>query len=260
MKYIVLFFDDGYLDFEINALPVLDKYSFKSSIAVVSGFLDNSIKAPFSTMSKDSIQFLNKNGHEIAIHSDSHRLHIDLADFSICHNKFKQWFRDKQYGVIIPYSQNLGGKYEEYFKKEKALYIADSKSHVTKWSIRSFLLRIFNHLFKSDINNFIVSNHYYFYTLQNMNTELPLFKRLPIHRNIPISWYKRLIKTMKNNTCLTFAFHSVIDDKTQCDWPEGSISTEDFKELMFFLYKYKKCKIITQKDLIEYAKSKKNIR
>ena len=66
-KYIVLTFDDGYKDNLEFATPILQKYGFKASIYIITGFVNN---REFLTAAQ--IKTMKVMGWEIGSHSDTH--------------------------------------------------------------------------------------------------------------------------------------------------------------------------------------------
>ena len=88
MKYIVLSFDDSMLDFKLNALPLLNKYEFKACINTITGFVDKSISSETQYLSINDIVQLDKDGFEIAAHSNSHIKPISIKE-SMINKKLK---------------------------------------------------------------------------------------------------------------------------------------------------------------------------
>ncbi len=66
-KYIVLTFDDGYKDNLENATPILQKYGFKASIYIITGFVN---RHEFLTAAQ--IKTMRVLGWEIGSHGDTH--------------------------------------------------------------------------------------------------------------------------------------------------------------------------------------------
>ena len=69
-KIVCIVFDDGWQSQWENALPVLDRYGFKASFAVITGYVDDKLPA---YMSWSEIVKLAKNGQDIVSHSYSHQ-------------------------------------------------------------------------------------------------------------------------------------------------------------------------------------------
>lgn len=83
-KSIVLTFDDGLEDFFTNALPILQKYGFTASNAVITGMIGNK-----DHMTMDQLRACSVAGIELISHSKSHfsmsglgkdTLNVEVAD------------------------------------------------------------------------------------------------------------------------------------------------------------------------------------
>ena len=90
-KPIIITFDDGYESVYHNAIPIMNKYEFKSVIFIVTDYLGlyNSWEAvPFQQkyrhLSRDQIIELRSFGHEIASHGKKHKYlpALDSKDLS----------------------------------------------------------------------------------------------------------------------------------------------------------------------------------
>ena len=137
------------------------------------------------------------------------------------------------------------------------MYITDYSHHNVKRSVRLFLIRIFNKIFKSGAGDFLVSSQYYVYKKKNLkDAELPYFSRLPISRKISPNDLIGFIKNIADNSCLTIVFHSIVknlDEKV--DWPEGAWTRDELETLLNYLYKNKNITVMTQKQLVQMAKN-----
>lgn len=67
-KAIVMVFDDGYKDFYTTAYPLLKKYGFTASVAVISNYLDNP-----NHMNELEVLDIVQNGFEVISHTHNHR-------------------------------------------------------------------------------------------------------------------------------------------------------------------------------------------
>ncbi|MBL4694358.1 polysaccharide deacetylase family protein [Candidatus Gracilibacteria bacterium] len=77
-RSVVLTFDDGLSDFYATALPILEKYNFKASNAVISGFIGRE-----GHMNEDEIFEIMESGVEILSHSVYHKNLASLSDADI---------------------------------------------------------------------------------------------------------------------------------------------------------------------------------
>ena len=67
-KVVVLTFDDGYESQYSNAKPILDKYGFKATFAVVCNYVGSAD----NRMTWKEIKSLQQEGHDVASHSMNH--------------------------------------------------------------------------------------------------------------------------------------------------------------------------------------------
>ncbi len=93
-KPIIITFDDGYKDNLINALPILKKYSFVSTIFIVSDFIgksnnwdiDQKDYVPKELLTKNDIIELISHGMSIGSHGKTHSSLINLNQKQV-HNE-----------------------------------------------------------------------------------------------------------------------------------------------------------------------------
>lgn len=254
MKYIVLSFDDGLIDFKKNALPILEKHNLKASINVISGYVDDTIHQDYGYMSISDLNTLKRNGFELSVHSNSHSKPITLSDFLICKSKMESWFQIEETGAIIPFSQKIEESVFLGLKESGFKYIADySKGYNLGRSFKAKLLRVFNHFKRKYYRDELVFFNRYFYKLPKKK-EILLFERLPANRKHNPKMIKDAIGLMKNNTCLTIVFHSIIDNIDDCPWPFGAWTKNEFNDFIDYIVSRKKVKIVTQMELFNVEK------
>lgn len=87
IKPIIITFDDGYESVYNNALPILDKYGFKSVVYLITDFIGKyntweavSFQQKYKHLSLPQLKDLQKKGFEIASHGKSHRYLPSLKD------------------------------------------------------------------------------------------------------------------------------------------------------------------------------------
>ena len=250
MKYIVLSFDDSMLDFKNVALPLLNNYGFKCSINTITGFVDKTIKQETKYLSIEDIVELDKNGFEIAAHSNSHIKPITIEDLEICTNKIRKWIGNKPLGVIAPFSKAPSKETAEHIKNHY-LYFADYYSKRCETSFSYKVLRLFNHFFHSKKRDLLVSNAMYYYSILDVKKGMT-FKRLPANRNNIPSIIIRSIKLMKNQCCLSICFHSIVHNLSEkVEFPFGAWTVSEFERLLKFLKSNKGIKVLTQKEMFD---------
>jgi len=88
-KPVVLTFDDGFQDFEDNALPLLEKYGMNGTVFLVSDYLGKYNEwdirigdVAYPLMSLDTIRKLHEKGVEFGSHTKSHPRLITLDPHS----------------------------------------------------------------------------------------------------------------------------------------------------------------------------------
>lgn len=255
MKYVVLSFDDGFLSFKDIVLPILDKYSMKSSINIITGFSDNSISNRYPRLSINDIKELYSNGHEIALHTNAHLKPTTCCDFSVGYDKLKEWLPEDKFGAIIPYSQPISSRVLNYLSKT-CLYVSDYHHNQSKRSIKEFIFRARNYIFRTSFGNNVVSFHRFIYNNKSIDFSCPKFIRLAARKSIKPDEIIKCISLCSNGSCLTIAFHSIINDLSESvEWPDGAWLAKDFDKLLYCLKKDKNISVLTQKELFNAIKN-----
>ncbi len=96
-KTVVITFDDGYQNTFTEAFPVLDQYSFKATIFVITDFCGKVIRWPgfqkYSALSWSEIKKMHSSGFEIGAHTVSHpdltRISMKKAEHEILRSKIE---------------------------------------------------------------------------------------------------------------------------------------------------------------------------
>ncbi len=256
MRYIVLSFDDGLLDFKENALPILEKFNYKATISIITGFSDKTIKTEFNYLDITNIQNLVKKGFEVSVHSNSHtRSPSDIQDFEDCYKKLSSWTGLTQFGCVVPFIANIPNELMQYCKNNNYLYLSDWRDKPIHLSFIGTLYRFLNKIFRNNASFHCVFECFRVSYKPSFNKDdLPRIDRLTASRNNNSKNIKKFLKIMKNETCLTIMFHSIlrnINDK--CDWPKAAWTIQEFNDFMSYLSRHsKKFKVITQKEIVKY--------
>lgn len=82
--YIEFTFDDGGVSFYTIAMPILEKYGFKGTFFIATGFIDSPL-----FLTRDQIRTISERGHTIASHSDSHCDNMTLLPIEQLENEWK---------------------------------------------------------------------------------------------------------------------------------------------------------------------------
>jgi Polysaccharide deacetylase len=71
-RWVVITFDDGFRDFYSTAFPILEKYGFKATVFLASGFIDKTFVTGRDCLRTLEIKELAKKGVEFGSHTVSH--------------------------------------------------------------------------------------------------------------------------------------------------------------------------------------------
>lgn len=248
MKYIILSFDDGLKDFVNNAEPILNKFNFKASINIISGFSEKQKHEGFEYISNNEIKLLHQNGYEICTHSDLHLNPTTINDFNVCRNKLSTLLNIDSFGAILPFSQNISEDMAKEFNTLKYNYLADFGNINRKRRIWLRILFFVNKIIKSSKISYLYNYSIYFY---KRSDNFYTFRRLPIRKETKPKYLISLIKHMKNGEAVTLMFHSIVKDYDEkVPWPDGCWRTNDLNDLLAYLSSNKKkYKVIAQRDL-----------
>jgi peptidoglycan/xylan/chitin deacetylase (PgdA/CDA1 family) len=80
-KFVVLTFDDGYLDFFTDAQDILRRFGFTATVYLPSSFIQDKMSVKFKgkdCLTWDKVRELSGAGHRFGSHSVTHRKLIDL--------------------------------------------------------------------------------------------------------------------------------------------------------------------------------------
>lgn len=109
MKYIAFTFDDGRADNYLLARQIMDKYQFRGTVYVTTGFIDDTwegkdvLKSPTRPLTVDEINKLHAAGWEIGLHGDKHQTQVD--DMRTALDKLQLWgVKNCNWGISVPNS------------------------------------------------------------------------------------------------------------------------------------------------------------
>ena len=254
MKYIVLTFDDGLLDFKNNAIPILNKYKFKCTLAVVSGFSDKTVVTNREYIDNKDIFNFFKDGHDIALHSNRHLKEATPQDFEICKKKISKLLGISDFGLAVPYSNQLSDVFLDYFDKNDYLYVFDYKKK-NKMNFKEKILFAINKFLKNEKIAFRISSRHYRYRTKSLLPKSNRIFRMPATRKNNFEKIKYVVSKMKNNDCYTIMFHSIINNvNDDCEWPGGAWTCFEFDLFLKYLSSKKDICVLTQKELVRFGK------
>lgn len=254
MKYIVLSFDDGLIEFKKYALPILNKFFMKSTVNIVTGFSDKTVPNNFSFLTIKDIKQLFEEGHEIAAHSNSHLDYETVEDMELSIKKIIDWTGQSSVGVVMPKSQDITDELCSFFESTQSVYYyADWRYKKIKMHFKGHFHRIINHLKRNKKSGIIT---YGFSVLYNprflKRNKKPRFDRITVKKDRESKYFIDFLKRMPDNNCVTIVFHSILNNYAEkCDWPEGAWNIEEFENLLAFINSRKDMMVLTQKEAIQ---------
>lgn len=226
MKYIIFSFDDGLSDFKEFALPILQKFNFKCSINVISGYSDNTINVEGSYLSIEDIKELKKNGYEISNHTDSHSRGSSYNDLMLCDEKIKKWCNtNENIGIVMPKYVKPSSDALIFIKLSKPSYLTfEKRLYAPYFRINALISRI-NYLIKHDEESFYEYSH----ALKSYKKGKTFyFRRFTVGPSVnPMVLFSSL-HSIKNNHCITICFHSIVKNVNECDYPKGAWTPNQF--------------------------------
>lgn len=244
MKYITFAFDDGLEDFLLNAKPLFDEFKYKATLNIISGFLNK--KGYFSV---DNAKILAKDGYELCMHGEQHLLIETVDDFRLCYSRFLQFFGYDNYGVTLPYNQNISNSLFNYFKSISVPYIAVGKLNPTK-NFKHILHMLFKRKHK-----FLCANYPFINFNLHFNKEPIIFNRIRADVHNKPANFMELVKIMPSNSYLIITFHSIMNSEDDnCIFKEGIWTVNKLRELLYLISLEKDIKVVTHKDLINMIK------
>ena len=244
MIYLVFSFDDGLLDFKENALPILRKYGFRATVNVISGFVDNSIVTDFSYLSVKDIVFLNRNGFEIANHTNSHMKHASFEELLDCNSKINEWCNeDMVRGVAMPKYAKPSESAYRYIKLYKPPYIT---YQVSKYPVFLNLIRRIIYKIKFLKRKTTLSKYQYNNQIMMYKRNSTFFYRVEVGINVDPEILFQSLESVKNNYCITLCLHSIADDVSKTDYPKGAWTPEQFDLFCNLVKQNNQIKVVTQ--------------
>ena len=152
MKYVALTFDDGRSDNYLLAKCIMDKYQFKGTVYVTTGFVDGTwdgkdiLQSPTRPLNVEEIIELHKSGWEIGLHGDKHQTQVD--DMRIAMNKLESWGIENTYwSISVPNSDADNESIESLFASEygnNILYVRKGRKCDTSKLLNRLLYAVYN--------------------------------------------------------------------------------------------------------------------
>ena len=243
-------FDDGRSD-AFEASQIMNKYNFKGSFHVTTGFIDKSFKTNCFGINRESltieqIKDMSKNGHYFSSHGDKHVMNNN--DFLISYHKLVKWLgANSKVGFSVPNSQ-FGEEELEAFvchNKDYLSYVRVGRSKRC-YSFKNKVFYVLYNIFKLQL----FYDKFNKYNLLNLN-EINRYHltSLVVKRNTKVKNLIRFIKkNNKNEVALILMFHSVVK-KAENKW---EYSIESFEKLCEAL-NHASAKVCSIEDLVKFS-------
>jgi len=84
-KPVVITFDDGFRDFHTTAFPILERFGFRATVFLISGYIDKTLRTGRECLRKREIQRLATEGVEFGSHTVNHPRLQELSEAAIVH-------------------------------------------------------------------------------------------------------------------------------------------------------------------------------
>lgn len=247
---IVLSFDDGRIDNIRAAREILVKCNVPATFNITTGYIDQSISkvnCPSTSLSlnKNDLDYLIKNGFEIASHGDQHLNDIDDIRNSV--NKIHEIFKlDSEIGFASP---NSLLNYSAFIQNKELLESFGIKYVRTGLNDdKKILPRILRKISNLSGTSFFFKLSLYNYKLLEMNTSF--FYSIPITKKTTLKQLIDLLKyfSNKNKDCILM-FHSILQKGEELYNDNWSWDYDDFRELCLFLNNNDSIEVVTNYDL-----------
>lgn len=123
MKHVALTFDDGRSDNCLTAKPIMDKYGFRGTVYITTGFIDGTwdgyaiLGSPTRPLTIEEIKELKRGGWDIGLHGDKHK--TELEDMRTALGKLKSWGIDNsRWSISVPNSDTSDEVVDALFKSD----------------------------------------------------------------------------------------------------------------------------------------------
>ncbi len=243
MKYVALTFDDGYYDFIENALPLLKKYNFPSTLAIISGFLNGDFKTRYRVIDVNELKLLG-DSVEICAHSHTHTTNESVDSFKNCDDIFNKYgISNYFHGACMPFAKLPNRELQCFFQKNfKYVLLGNYKRHINFYNLK---YKIFFKIFRK--GNWYVNRESMFY---NTNKCFFLNRNL-ITKNVLPTDIEKLIDVAPDNSFTVLEFHSIVKENEECEWQHGSLLVNTFESILSCLFEKNDVKVVKISDVID---------
>lgn len=226
MKNVVFTFDDARKSFYTVAMPIMEKYSIKSTVFAIGKFLENTDQ---SHCSIDNLQIAIKKGHEVGMHSYEHKKTNPLTDYKKCYKTISNLLGIDSKSVAIPYNNKISRKLHNYFKQIHihSICIGD---HYQPFSLkRKFYSAMYlitkKDIFKLERDNILYSTYF--------KKKINVVNRITVFNNTTTEEIIQTINNTSKDATLVLVFHTIKNDKLKIDegYDEGSCKSDVFENI-----------------------------
>lgn len=236
MKHVAITFDDGRSDNYLLAKEIMDRYQFRGTVYVTTGFIDGTwkekevLKSPTRPLSVAEIKNLHEAGWEIGLHGDKHQLQVE--DMRTALQKLQLWgIENPCWGVSAPNSKGEEAEIAAMLASEYGTQIAyirrGRKCDTTK--LKNRVLYAAYSLLKAKwaYRHFNAENSFTPETLERSNLPSVVVKA----KDRP-EWIADFIRQLPDDSAVVLMLHSILPaDHPVCGKDPWSWESGRFEKL-----------------------------
>lgn len=236
MKFISFTFDDGRSDNYLLAKRIMDKYNFRGTVYVTTGFIDGTwegqdiLQSPTRPLTVEEINRLNSSGWEIGLHGDKHKTHKD--DMRTALDKLQFWgITNGNWGISIPNSSASEAEINTLLESEygeKIVYIRRGRKCNTA-KFKNKVLYVLYSVLKSKLayRRFNADNVFSYRDRNSSNVPSVVVKS-----NDRADLIIDFIKTLPDNSVVVLMLHSILSSEhAMCGKDPWSWDEKNFEAL-----------------------------
>ena len=236
MKFIAFTFDDGRSDNYLLAKRIMDKYHFRGTVYVTTGFIDGSweeqdiLQSPTRPLTVEEINRLYSSGWEIGLHGDKHKTQKD--DMRTALEKLQLWgITNCNWGISIPNSSTSETEINTLLESEygkKIVYIRRGRKCNTA-KFKNKVLYVLYSVLKSKLayRCFNADNVFSYRDCNSSNVPSVVVKS-----NDRADLIIDFIKTLPDNSVVVLMLHSILSsDHAMCGKDPWSWDEKNFETL-----------------------------
>ena len=236
MKFIAFTFDDGRSDNYLLAKRIMDKYHFRGTVYVTTGFIDGTwegqdiLQSPTRPLTVEEINGLHSSGWEIGLHGDKHKTQKD--DMRIALDKLQLWgITNDCWGISVPNSSasetEINALLESKYGK-KIVYIRRGRKCNTA-KLKNKVLYVLYSVLKSKLAyRCFNAENVFLYNREN-RSDIP---SVVVKSNDRADMLIDFIKTLPDGSVVVLMLHSILSaDHAMCGKDPWSWDERNFEML-----------------------------